>query len=211
MRLFDPRVMMTGLLSLTLAFASQAAFAVSVKQQNLIDLIGQSDQIVVGTIKTVTDGFSSDGVPYTEITLNVREQIRGKKNETYTFRQFGLMAPRKIDGRTYLGVTPEGWPHWSEKETVMLFLSGQARLTGLQTTVGLGQGKLRLQQGKLASETQNAGMFTGVQLNVQGLNAAQTEMLKTDGAPVDANSFIELVRRAVNENWIEKGVMKNEL
>lgn len=211
MRLFDPRVMMTGLLSLTLAFASQAAFAVSVKQQNLIDLIGQSDQIVVGTIKTVTDGFSSDGVPYTEITLNVREQIRGKKNETYTFRQFGLMAPRKIDGRTYLGVTPEGWPHWSEKETVMLFLSGQARLTGLQTTVGLGQGKLRLQQGKLASETQNAGMFTGVQLNAQGLNAAQTEMLKTDGAPVDANSFIELVRRAVNENWIEKGVMKNEL
>ena len=159
----------------------------------------------------MTDGFSSDGVPYTEVTLNVREQIRGKKNETYTFRQFGLMKPRKIDGRTYLGVTPEGWPHWSEKETVMLFLSGQARLTGLQTTVGLGQGKLRMQQGKLSSETRNAGLFTGVQLNATGLNQAQTEMLETDGLPVDANSFIELVRRAVNESWIEKGVMKNEL
>ena len=155
--------------------------------------------------------FSSDGVPYTEVSLNVREQIRGKKNETYTFRQFGLMKPRKIDGRTYLGVTPEGWPHWSEKETVMLFLSGQARLTGLQTTVGLGQGKLRMQQGKLSSETRNAGLFTGVQLNATGLNQAQTEMLETDGLPVDANSFIELVRRAVNESWIEKGVMKNEL
>lgn len=211
MRLFNPRVMLTGLLSLALAIASQAVFAVSVKQQNLIDLIGQSDQIVVGTIKSVSDGFSSDGVPYTEITLNVREQIRGKKNETYTFRQFGLMAPRKIDGRTYLGVTPEGWPHWSEKETVMLFLSGQARLTGLQTTVGLGQGKLRLQHGKLSSETQNAGLFTGVQLNANGLNQAQTEMLKTDGLPVDASSFIELVRRAVNESWIKNGVMKNEL
>jgi len=211
MRLFNPRVMLTGMLSLALAIASQAVFAVSVKQQNLIDLIGQSDQIVVGTIKSVTDGFSSDGVPYTEVTLNVREQIRGKKNETYTFRQFGLLAPRKIDGRTYLGVTPEGWPHWSEKETVMLFLSGQARLTGLQTTVGLGQGKLRMQQGKLSSETKNAGLFTGVQLNATGLNQAQTEMLKTDGLPVDANSFIELVRRAVNENWIEKGVLKNEL
>lgn len=211
MRLFNPRVMLTGMLSLALAIASQAVFAVSVKQQNLIDLIGQSSQIVVGTIKSVTDGFSSDGVPYTEVTLNVREQIRGKKNETYTFRQFGLLAPRKIDGRTYLGVTPEGWPHWSEKETVMLFLSGQARLTGLQTTVGLGQGKLRMQQGKLSSETKNAGLFTGVQLNATGLNQAQTEMLKTDGLPVDANSFIELVRRAVNENWIEKGVMKNEL
>lgn len=211
MRLFNPRVMLTGLLSLALAITSSVVFAVSVKQQNLIDLIGQSDQIVVGTIKSVTDGFSSDGVPYTEVTLNVREQIRGKKNETYTFRQFGLMEPRKIDGRTYLGVTPEGWPHWNEKETVMLFLSGQARLTGLQTTVGLGQGKLRMQQGKLSSETRNAGLFTGVQLNAKGLNQAQTEMLETDGLPVDANSFIELVRRAVNENWIEKGVMKNEL
>lgn len=211
MRLITPRVLVTGLLSLALAIASQAVFAVSVKQQNLIDLIGQSDQIIVGTIKSVTDGFSSDGVPYTEITMTVREQIRGKKTETYTFRQFGLMAPRKIDGRTYLGVTPEGWPHWSEKETVMVFMSGQARLTGLQTTVGLGQGKLRLQQGKLSSETQNAGLFTGVQLQARGLNRAQTEMLKTDGRPVDAASFIELVRRAVNESWIETGVMKNEL
>lgn len=211
MRLFNPRVMWTGLLSLALAVASQAAFAVSVKQQNLIDLIGQSDQIVVGTVKSVTDGFNSDGVPFTEITMNVREQIRGKKSETYTFRQFGLMAPRKIDGRTYLGVTPEGWPHWVEKETVMVFLSGQARLTGLQTTVGLGQGKLRLQQGKLASETHNAGLFKGVQLKAKGLNQAQTDMLKSDGAAVDAASFIELVRRAVNENWIGTGVMKNEL
>lgn len=211
MRLFNPRVMWTGLLSLALAVASQAAFAVSVKQQNLIDLIGQSDQIVVGTVKSVTDGFNSDGVPFTEVTMNVREQIRGKKSETYTFRQFGLMAPRKIDGRTYLGVTPEGWPHWVEKETVMVFLSGQARLTGLQTTVGLGQGKLRLQQGKLASETHNAGLFKGVQLKAKGLNQAQTDMLKSDGAAVDAASFIELVRRAVNENWIGTGVMKNEL
>ena len=211
MRLFNPRVMWTGLLSLALAVASQAVFAVSVKQQNLIDLIGQSEQIIVGTVKSVTDGFTSDGVPFTEITMNVREHIRGKKAETYTFRQFGLMAPRQIDGRTYLGVTPEGWPHWVEKETVMLFLSGQARLTGLQTTVGLGQGKLRLQQGKLASESQNVGLFKGVQVNAKGLNQAQHEMLESDGNPVDANSFIELVRRAVNENWIENGVMKNEL
>lgn len=57
MRLLNPRVMMTGLLGLALAIASQAVFAVSVKQQNVIDLIGQSDQIVIGTIKSVTDGF----------------------------------------------------------------------------------------------------------------------------------------------------------
>ena len=39
MRFINPRVIATGFLSLALAIASQAVFAVSVKQQNLIDLI----------------------------------------------------------------------------------------------------------------------------------------------------------------------------
>jgi len=198
-----------GFLALALAVASQPALAVSVKQQNLYDLVGQSDQIIIGTIKSVTDGFTDDGVPYTEVTLIVREKLRGTKSESYTFRQFGLLSPREIDGRTYLGVTPEGWPRWNEKETVLLFLGKQARLTGLQTTVGLGQGKLRLQDGQLASETRNAGLFEGVQISANGLSSSQVAMLKTSSSPVDAGSFIELVRRAVNENWIETGVMKN--
>jgi hypothetical protein len=35
-------------------------------------------------------------------------------------------------------------------------------------------------------------------------------MLESDGKAVDANPFISLVRRAVEENWIENGAMRNE-
>jgi hypothetical protein len=92
----------------------------------------------------------------------------------------------------------------------MLFLTPPARLTGLQTTVGLGQGKLSLRNGQLASSARNMGLFRDIEITASGLSRAQLEMLETDGKAVDANPFISLVRRAVDENWIENGAMRNE-
>lgn len=197
-------------MSMLLALVAQSAFAASVRHQNLVDLVGQSQEIMVGTVKSVTDGFNTEGVPYTEVTLRVSDKIRGSQGEDFTFRQFGLLEPRKIDGRTYLGVTPDGWPTWRRDETVMLFLSQKARLTGLQTTVGLGQGKLRMVNGRLANEAGNEGLFRGVKVTAKGLSGAQKSMLSADGQPVDPAAFISLVRRAVDENWIAKGVLRRE-
>jgi hypothetical protein len=192
------------------AFAGQSAIAATVTSQNLVDLIQHSDQIVVGTIVTVIDGFDDNNVPFTEVTMNVSENIRGEAAETVTFRQFGLRSPREIDGKTYLGVTPEGWPSWNEQERVMLFLHRPARLTGLQTTVGLGQGKLQMLDGQLSNAAGNAGLFQDMKIEARGLSGAQLAMLETDGEAIDANPFISLVRRAVQESWVEKGVLHHE-
>ena len=84
-------------------------------------------------------------MPYTEVTLAVMDPIRGAKGKTHTFRQFGLDKPRTLpDGRVYLGGRPQGWPTWRKGEVALVFLYPKARLTGLQTTVGLGYGKLIL-------------------------------------------------------------------
>jgi len=61
---------------------------------NIVELLQQSSDIVVGKVSNVTDGIDSRGVPYTEVTLQVSESIRGGISGTYTFRQFGLLAPR---------------------------------------------------------------------------------------------------------------------
>lgn len=188
----------------------QAADAASVYETTLVDLIRHADRIIVGTVVEVTDGFTADKVPYTEIKLAVADTIRGSAESTYTFRQFGLSAPREIDGRTYLGTSPEGWPTWSERERVMLFLSKPARLTGLQTTVGLGQGKLALRAGTLASAAQNRAMFNRVQVSASGLTREQTAMLEGNTESLAVDPFVSLVRRAVDEQWIETGVMRNE-
>lgn len=196
-------------IALSLAFASQGAFAASVLQQNLMDLIEESNTIIVGTVTSVSDGFTEQGVPYTEVTMDVSESILGGGKDTYTFRQFGLMKPREIDGRTYLGVTPDGWPNWSERERVFVFLGSPARLTGLQTTVGLNQGKLRWMNGKLANSENNVGMFKNMQVTATSLSSAETAMLKSEGQAIDAEAFVQLVRRAVNENWIARGEMRH--
>jgi hypothetical protein len=220
----DPRrLLCRALLALALAIAGSSAFAASVAQQNLVDLIEESNAIVVGTVSKVTDGFTDQGVPYTEVTLKVSERILGApanhaannsaagEADTYTFRQFGLMKPRTMGGRTYLGVTPDGWPNWSKREHVLVFMNAPARLTGLQTTVGLNQGKLQWSDGRLMNAENNAGMFQHMKITARDLSQAQTAMLSgQQGKPIDAQPFVELVRRAVDENWIARGVMRHE-
>jgi len=199
------------LLAMALLALGQSAFAASVAQQNLVDLIEESNAIVVGTVKKVSDGFTDQGVPYTEVTLTVSESILGAKADTYTFRQFGLMKPREIGGRTYLGTTPEGWPNWSKREHVLVFMSTPARLTGLQTTVGLNQGKLQWTDGRLMNAEKNVGMFQNMKITAPDLSNEQKAMLNTQqGQAIDAQPFVALVRRAVKEDWIAKGVMRHE-
>jgi len=210
MKLFHTTALRSGLIALALAVVSQGAFAASVAQQNLVDLIEQSDSIVVGTVKSVTDGFTDNGVPYTEVTLEVSDSIRGNTQDSYTFRQFGLKETREIDGRTYLGTTPDGWPTWAERERVVVFMNPPARLTGLQTTVGLNQGKLRWVDGKLSNSSNNAGLFNKVKIDAPGLSQSQQAMINSESTAVDANSFVSLVRRAVNENWVANGVMRHD-
>ena len=79
----------------------------------------------------------------------------------------------------------------------MLFLSPPAKLTGLRTTVGLGQGKLRMRDGKLMSGTGNRGLFQNVQVSSANLSQEQRDMLLSRGEAVDGRTFISLVRQAV--------------
>ncbi len=172
-----------------------AANAVKLKQQNLTQLITDADQIVAGKVTRVTDGVSPSGLP-----------LRGGKR--YTFRQFGLLEPRRMpNGRVLVAVTPEGFPRWQQDEQVVAFLFRPANRTGLQTTAGLAQGKLTVLDGRIANEFNNRGLFDGVKISDDLLSEKERAMLKSHG-PVDVATFVGLVGRAVNENWIGKGEMR---
>lgn len=185
------------------------AVATTMRPQNLADLVTHAQTIVIGTVETVTDGFDDRGVPYTEVTIRVAERIRGGEESQVRFRQFGLTKPRTVDGRRYLGVSPDGWPRWQERERVMVFLARPAARTGLQTTVALDQGKMAVRNGRLENAAQNAGLFKDLQVSAPGLTGAQQAMLRTDRTPVEADAFVGLVRRAVNENWVSRGMMRH--
>lgn len=176
---------------------------------NIVDLIADSEKIIAGAVKEVTDGFEN-GIPYTQITIEVKETLRGEVGEEYTFRQFGLTQPRKMEnGKIYIGTTPEGWSKYEVNEDAMFFLYKPASITGLQTTTGLGQGKVMFKGGNAISQAGNEGLFENVDVNAGLLNDKDKRLLATKRGAVNAEGFKSFVRRAVNGKWIEGGKMRH--
>ncbi len=159
-RLVRPSLMAAAVLGTALALLPAVAVqAAKLKQQNLTQLIADAQMIVAGKVVRVTDGVTPQGLPYTEITLSVQDSARGqlRGGASYKFRQFGLVAPRKMpNGKMLLAVSPEGFPRWQEGERVIAFMHKPASKTGLQTTSGLAQGKLNLLDGQRVQRIQQS-------------------------------------------------------
>ena len=176
---------------------------------NIVDLIDESELIVQGMVKELTDGFEN-GVPYTQVTVDVSESLKGKVGKELTFRQFGLLEPKRMgNGRVNLNVTPAGWAKYKQAENVVLFVGHRASLTGLRTTVGLGQGKLEIRGGNIDSQFGNVGMFDNVVVDRKLLNDADKRVLATRKGPVNKDAFLSLVRKAVNNKWVEGGKLRH--
>lgn len=192
-----------------MALGLSSAQAKNVKKQNLAELLTDTDTIVIGTVAKKSDGFQQ-GLPYTEITLDVAQSIKGNHGETYSFRQFGLIAPKSMgNGRVNLMVTPAGWPTYIEGEQIMLFLHKPASQTGFQTTAGLNQGKFSIRGDQVANDLGNDALFDGVTINAN-LPRQQRDLVNQRGGAYEAEAFFALVREAVEQNWIENGVMIDE-
>jgi hypothetical protein len=195
-----------------LAFAVLAApsVATTTRQMSIVDLLEHSQHIVAGRVENVTDGFDGNGVPYTEVTLRVLDVIRGQKAETYSFRQFGLAQPRTMpDGRVYLGGRPAGWPNWRKGEVTIAFRYPKAKHTGLQTTVGLGYGKVSIANGVAMNAFDNRGLFSGVDVNRSLLDSKEQQMFDTKNGPVNEETFRRFLHRAADGNWVKNGSIAN--
>lgn len=176
-----------------------AVHATTVRPMNIVDLIDNSATIVAGRVDKVTDGFTAAGMPYTEVTVHVLDRFRGASGSTYTFRQFGLSAPRTLpNGKVYLGGRPEGWPTWRTGEVSLLFLYAKARVTGFQTTVGLGYGKLGMGNGVAVNAYDNVGLFSNVQIDRTSLTADEQKMFDAKNGPVNADALRSFLRRAID-------------
>lgn len=200
----------TLLVSIVLMVLSlNVAYAKSIEKQNFLELMKQADSILIGTVSGKTDGFQN-GLPYTEITLQVGQSVKGDHGSTYSFRQFGLIEPKSMgDGRVNLMVTPAGWPTYTKGEQVMLFLHEPASQTGFQTTAGLTQGKFTVRGNEVVNGINNESLFAGVKINGK-LNQAQQDLVSQKSGSYRTDEFFSLVKTAVKENWIQNGVMTNE-
>lgn len=196
-----------GALSAGLLPSAQASQLVP---QNLRQMIQVSDVIVSGEVTRVTDGIDN-GVPFTEVTLKVKGSMKRKlaTNSSYRIRQYGLLKHRKMaDGRYLLAGRIEGMPTWTVGETVTTFMNKPAALTGLMTPVGLAQGKFTLSGSRLSNGFDNRDLFKGVSVDPRVLKPNEAAMLAQRSGALDANVLHGLVKRALSEQWIERGVMR---
>jgi hypothetical protein len=182
-----------------------AARATTVKHQTIVELIDLADQILVGRVTSVTDGFEK-GLPYTEVTLAVQEVVRGSAGSTYTFRQFGLSEPRTLeDGRRYLTMSPQGWPTYAAGDKVLLFLYKPAAKTGLRTTVGLLQGTFKSVRGQFVNGIENRDLFRDITAPEGELTPAEAKLLKRLRGPIPEETLVSFVRKAVGGRWTRNG------
>jgi hypothetical protein len=201
-----------GMMALTvagLAYAS-TAHATSVKNINLVGLLREADTIVVGDVENVTNGFNEMGLPYTEVTVAVKEPLRGTVSEDnkLVFRQIGLQNEKQDpDGSRLVGPAPDGVPRYAIGENVLLFMNPAASLTGLTSTVGLGTGKFILGPASAENGLGNEGVFSDVSILSTMQNANDARILETTVGPVNTNDLLSLVRRAVNNSWVEQCLM----
>jgi hypothetical protein len=195
------------LLGLTALPSAQASQLVP---QNLKKMIEVADVIVTGEVSKVSDGIH-DGVPYTEVTLKVKGSIKRDlaKDSSYKFRQYGLLKPRKMaDGRYLLPAKIEGMATWKVGENVTTFLNRPSPHNGLTSPVGLAQGKLTVGGSKAANSFNNRDLFKGMTVEPNALSANEAAMLASRGGPVETGVLLQLVKKAVKDHWIERGVMR---
>ena len=196
------------LAALFAAIGAAHAMTLSVDSANIVELLQQSNDIVVGKIEAVTDGIDDRGIQYTEVTLNVSETIRGGVSGVYKFRQFGLLTPRlTADGKRKLMPAPTGFPKYSQGEDLVLLLRPAAAWTGFRMPAGVTQGKFTIAAGRAENDMGNVGLFRNVHLDQGLVQERDKRLLTTADGPVNPDAFLSFVRRAVKERWMEDGRM----
>jgi hypothetical protein len=178
---------------------------------NLVDLIRHAEAIVMAHVEDVNDGFDQNGMPHTEVTLAITENIHGDLPQHYVFRQYGLTQKRlSEDGTKIFMPAPALFPRYSPGEQVMLFLYKPASRTGLQTTVALAHGKFTIGGTRATNALGNTGLFQGVGLTTELNTPDFAAMLDTLTGGVSSATLTSFVRRAVEEKWISRGFMWKE-
>jgi hypothetical protein len=179
---------------LALALAAPGAAQERTVHRNLAELVKQSEVVLFGEVMDARVEPHPDFPKSTTvlITLRVREVLKGKAADEFTFRQY-VFDPREAQAR--LG--------YKKGEAVVLMLHGNSRL-GLTSPVAMDQGRFRVFTDSggnmmVVNGLQNAGLFRNVRTTMPALESqvgapARQLLQQHSSGPIPYDQFREIVR-----------------
>lgn len=180
-------------------------YSTTVKHYNLNGLVSKAERIFTGQCISAGEGeikFPKGSIWYAEYIFRISEDIKGTTGETITFRQYGLINPRKIDENTVMFNRPVGMPTYEVNQEYMLFLIGDSEL-GLTSPTGLFQGAFLIYHDELnrrvaVNGSQNRGLFrkdAAIELKQFDLTQSEKALVgKSKGAFV-LDDFVSVVKK----------------
>ncbi|HAV23406.1 MAG: hypothetical protein A2X67_02425 [Ignavibacteria bacterium GWA2_55_11] len=176
--------------TVALAIAAPGLVAQRTVPLTLEMIVGDAGTIVhcrVAGTETGRDPVS--GLLVTWVTVDVRENFYGAPGMRFTFKQYGGEA----DGIVF---RPADLPSYAKGEEMVLMLYPPAKTTGMQSPVGLGQGKFVVKAtGNDGRKSVTQAVSTGALL--KGMQ--NTRIKRGAGETMDFDSFTGTVRTLVRQ------------
>jgi hypothetical protein len=125
------------------SFAAAAVQATTVRRLAFEDLVRKAHRIVAGKIRQSRTHWSSNGkLILTDYTIEVDENIKGQSPHLFEVTTIG----GKIGDRELI---VSGMPSFQKDENVVLFTESSGPY---EVVLGLGQGKFRVENGKVSND-----------------------------------------------------------
>ena len=208
--MYKPRLKFkrTGMSMLALALlvlVATYAHSTSVPHRNLAALTNLAEWIFVGKVVSITDNYVEGQFPYIEITFKISKSIKGglEKGTNFSYRQIGLLTPRDAGNGMRIVFAIDGFPQYQIDKEVMVFLYKPSAQTDLSSPVGLLQGKFTIEGAKIFNDINNNNLFANMNIDPAKLSKKELDMLSKTRDPVNTDTFINLVSRAVKEGLFE--------
>jgi len=185
-------------------------YSTTVKHYNLKALVSKAERIFTGQCISAEEAeikFPKGSIWCAEYVFRISEGIKGTTGETITFRQYGLINPRKIDENTVMFNRPDGMPTYKVNQEYMLFLIGDSEL-GLTSPTGLLQGAFLIYQDELnrrvaVNGLQNLGLFkkdATTELKQFDLTQSEKALVEKSKGAFDLDNFVSVVKKFMQSN-----------
>ena len=197
-----------GMAGLCLLLASANAIAtMQQRETNIVELVGKSELILRGTVKSVTDGIDASWLPLYGSNAFMSPRRFAARSEPSTPSASSGCSSRAAWATAWSiswSLRPAG-PRMRRAKKQFCSSIGAPSTPVFRPPSAWPMENSRYPTAGASNDANNSGLFTHVKVEPNLLAGSDRQMMSIEKGPVDTKAFVSLVRKAVKGRWIEAG------